>query len=354
MDWRFVYARVRWLLWALPLLWVFPVLEQWDYRPRTPGKWVDADAYYRAAENVRAGGDMYDPLPPPGPNYFTGDAHYLNPPPLAAVLAVLPVDRDATYNLMVALASLGALMLAWGVGRLAGWDWRIVAGLLYAWPYGLVLVGNVQPLVNGIVALSLTMAPPLAAFLLASGVAIKVQPFWALGIVLVRTRAWGGALAAVLLWGGLAAAELGVVGLLEECGTWLAHVAPTLAQGQMETGNFAQTNISPAFAPLYLLAPWPHGVELPAWARAYLAAVQLGAPALTIYLTRRFPWNVQAGWVLVAATLSAPILRAGYLPILLLAPALWWRGCSDPGRQPELDEQLADPLPRDAELARDG
>ena len=334
INWHRVLSRARWCLLAVPLAWGAVVYEQWGYVP--PEAWMgrDADVYYLAAESIREHGTPYDPLPPPGPHRY-GPRWYLYPPPLAAALSLAHLDRASTYTLMVTLGAAACLLFGWAAARLAGWStiWPmlLVSGVLLVFPGSLELVvtGNMQALVDALVMSALVLPGTAAAVLLVLAASLKVTPFWAAAIVMVRggSKALVAGVLAVAIVLVITIAALGFHGSLTASRVWLTQVAPTLSQGQFDSdGGWAYWNFSPVFAPvMFLVEHPPVGESIPTGARVYLTAMQLLVPLLTIWITRRLPWREQAAWVVVAATLSAPILRLGYMPILLIAPALWWR-----------------------------
>ena len=330
--------------WLVAVAWVAVVVAMWDYRP-APGLATDAQAYHLAAESVREGGRLYEPLPPPGPHIVGIYPYYLYPPPFASLLSLVPLDEVANYRLMLVLATIGIGALSFGVGRLWQLDPRIIAGLLLAFPgsVGLVMTGNIQSLVDGMAVAALVLPAGTATLLLVSATALKVTPMWALVVVVVRSRTWVTLLCASAAWAAVMIAALGIGPAIEACLVWIRDVAPTLAQGQFLAGeSWLQWNVSPVFAPLHVLDPWSEGRTLPVWARAYLSAVQLGVPLATLWSTRRLPWQEQAGWVIVGATLAAPILRPGYFPVLLLVPALLHRAARRRAGD-RADDGLADP-----------
>ena len=333
IDWRWVLSRARWALLLVPIAWVALVVRHWGSLPPIP-LLTDADAYHLAAEAIKQGGSPYYSLPVPGPHRYGHDLWYLYPPFLASALSFAGLSRAGTYTLMVLSAAASAMLFGYGIARLArvGGIWLMfaVSGAVLAFPgsLALVLTGNIQLVVDSMVVLALTTSAAPAAGLLVAAAALKVTPIWGAAVVLVR----GGKRA--LLGGGLAAlvviaitlGALGVDGTVDAYRTWFTQVAPTLSQGQFDNdGGWVYWNLSPVFAPLMILTGEPPiGESIPAMARVYLVAMQLAIPLATIWLTRRRPGYEQAGWVIVAATLSAPIVRSGYLPILLIAPALWF------------------------------
>jgi hypothetical protein len=300
-----------------------------------------AQAYLQAGDAIRDGRSMYEPLPPTGPHRIGN--YYLYPPPLGALVSLLPRMTSETFATLVLVANIaGVWAFAWALACLARLPLAagtLLAALVLLFMPGLretIAIGNVDPVVFGLVGLGLAVPPLASASLLGAGAALKVTPIWALGVVAVREgkQAWLGAGLIVLACLIVTMLAVGPAGLVGESLLWARRIAPTLSQGQFETlpimvegqvqsGWLVNGNISPAFAPLRLLIqPPPPGESIPTWARIYLSTVQFGVPALVAFLTRRRPPRAQAAWVIAAATLAAPIMRGGYVPILLLVPAL--------------------------------
>ena len=339
MDVRWVLSRARWGLLLGPVLWATTAAVHWN---GPVGERADVHAYWEAVGAVREYGTPYVPLPPAGPHRISDGNLYLYPPPFAALLSLLPVGLLGLARVMIVVNLCGIALMSWAIPRLAGrggWWWPCaVASLLYVSPVAWwVFAGSVHPLIMGVCMAALLLPVAYASALLTGCGVVTVTPAWAAGVAVGRGRVWWPPLLVLAAALVVSVTVLGA-GLVSDTWLWATAVAPTLAQGQFEGGYVigpdalpwerwaAFANLSPSFALVRALvdAP-PAGGSIPTWARAWLAAVQLGVPALTVWIARRFPWNVQAGWVLVAATLSAPILRAGYLPILLLIPALIWR-----------------------------
>jgi hypothetical protein len=305
----------------------------------------DPAAYAQAVAQLDAGGSMYDPLPPPGPH--RQGRHYLYPPVFAAMLTWLP-DRSGLgiQHTFVALEGVGLLLFAFGLARIARWRYWPAVPLIMATTiatFGTLSPGEggLGPLLAGIVVAGLAFSWGLPLLVLAA--ALKVTPAWAVLVLVARSprRALPVAVLASALILAAVVATIGPGTLLAESLVWATRVAPTLAQGQYDAGVWAwsdrnlpaaafllQGNLSPVFAPLYLLGdPYPH--ELPGWARTYLTAASTGIPLIVAWRTRRLEPRAQAAVVLAAAVLCAPIFRLGYLP--LLAPALVLVA---PGRRP--------------------
>lgn len=306
IRWRFIWTRVRWVLLLAPLAWVSVLPRTWNI-DSVPNGATDSDAYWLARD------EPYAVTPEPGPVVFGVYPYYLYPPTLSAVISLAGTDRRDTHRLMVGVGIVGAFALAVALSRLAGvsgWPTLLALHLLYAWAPSVRLVrtGNVQMAVDAMAVWALTLSPVGATFLLSLAVVTKPGAWLALAVVLARTRAVTGA----ALAGGLAIGLTMIAYGLKGPGLWLqwlTKVVPSVGQGEIGGYSFGTWNLSPT---------------------AWLGPLSLLLPLIAAYLTRRFPWNVQAGWVLVAASLSAPILRAGYLSILLVIPALLWRRTKAP------------------------
>lgn len=335
------FART-FLRFGRPLLFVVPLLYIAAFLPRAghmePGD--AARAYHQAGDAIREGRSMYEPLPPEGPHRVGN--YYLYPPPLGALVGLLPATDPDVFQTLVLIANVIAVWIfAWVLARLARLPslhgTLFVAALLLMMP-GLpetIAIGNIDPIVFALVGLGIVLPATTAAASLTAGAALKVTPVWALGVLLARLRpSWPGAAAVAMACLLIVALATGVDGLIAESLLWARRIAPTLSQGQFEvlpmvaggevrSGWLLNGNISPAFLPVRLLVEQPPpGQDIPAWARMYLSIVQFGVPALTAWLTRHRSVREQAAWVISAATLAAPIMRGGYLPVLLLLPAL--------------------------------
>jgi hypothetical protein len=326
-----------------PMLFLVPLLFVFTFMPRFAemDEGDAAQAYLQAGDAIRDGRSMYEPLPPTGPHRIGN--YYLYPPPLGALVSLLPRMSAGSFSALVLLANIaGVWAFAWALARLARiplLTGTLLAALVLLLMPGLsetIAIGNVDPVVFGLVGLGLAVPPLAAATLIGAAAALKVTPIWALGVLVVREGkgAWLGAGLVILACLIVTILAVGPAGFVAESLLWARRIAPTLSQGQFETlpitvndevrsGWLVNGNISLAFAPLRLLiGPPPLGESIPTWARLYLSVVQFGVPALVAFLTRRRPPRVQAAWVIAAATLAAPIMRGGYVPILLLVPAL--------------------------------
>lgn len=338
MKWRFVVDRLRWALLLVPVLWLGTALVAWPVNEA-----ADMYAYVQAADAVGHEGTAYDPLPPVGPHRIAlRFPFYLYPPPLAATVALTDPSPRSLFIAIALLNTMGVLAFGWGISRLAGlrgsWAPLAVALAAYLTPLSnLVPDGNVHPFILGLAVGGLALSPLGAGLALALAAAVKVTPGFALLPLLGRRReSWRGVGLALLVCLAVTVAALGVRGAAADLQIWARHVAPTLAQGQFDyvtyhgsdaawwEARWVGRNLSLTFAPLHALAPWPADTPLPLPARIWLTGMQLAVPLAVAWLTRRRSWQVQAGYTLVAATLAAPILRASYLAVLFLLPALWW------------------------------
>ena len=341
VRWSFVFRQIGRLLvltlCAMPLaFW----LALW-----LPARWdnvgSDTVAYVHAAEAVQQDATMYDPLPPKGPHDL--GIYYLYPPFLAAALSFVRQGAREIHNLLLVLNTLAVLGISFILPRIAGRSWKwgfpLAAAMAFNVPLLVTIdIGNIEPLVNFLSLASIVAAPAASAALLVVATALKVNPLWPLAVVVVRggSSAHAGAIVAAMLVLIVTVVAVGAGDLVLETIVWLESVAPTLAQGQFASAgavifghsfgpNFFTGNISPVFAPLFAFPRPAPGVELHTAARTYLAVMQFGIPLLVAWLTRRQPWRYQAGYVLCAALVSAPILRLSQLHVLLVLPALLLR-----------------------------
>lgn len=343
---RLLGRAYLWILAATAVGWL--ALPLHDTRSDPPGHHPDALAYALAAERVHEGESPYAVRPPPGPHTPEGGNWYLYPPPLAVLLAPSGASERGVFRIVALFGVLGTAALAWTAVRVAGFHGfvpilAVMGGLLLFDPYHYMLgAGNVHGAVLGASAAALLLSPPAAAALLLSGAVLKITPAWPLAVVLARQRsAWRG----LIVTGALLLGAMLLVATPAHLAAWTIEwarsIAPTLSQGQFWSGEGLRgLNVSPTFAPLYLLGPWPEGTPLPAAARAWLGFSQLAAPVVAIVLTRRADWRVQAGAALVAAAVFAPIFRMEFTPVLLL-PVAWAIGRHRARREPPVGAQVA-------------
>jgi hypothetical protein len=302
---------------------------------------TDAWPYATAVYQIERGESMYDPLPPSGP-HRTGP-YYLYPPILAPLLSWGPDgDLRAVQRIAYVLAILGLVLLVMGIARLAGGPVLIVSPILLFLLMKLKPViwtldsANVSLFVSGLVAAGLAFATPFAVPLLTLAAALKVTPAWAALTLAIREprRALLPLLVTTAALTGAAVFTIGTGPFLDATFTWLRNVAPTLSQGQFASGTFTvggverplvtflvQGNLSPIFAPLFLLGD-PYPGELPGWASFYLTVASIALPLAVAWWTRRSAPRDQAAFVLAAATLASPIFRLAYVTLLLPAAAI--------------------------------
>lgn len=324
---------------VLPVAMVVFMAFEWN---GIPGQARDTLAYHRAGEVAAAGGNIYEPLPPPGPHEFTGEWFYLYPPPLAALLGFLPeVDYRTFDRMWLVLNFLAFWVLAAALGRIAGGAWSSghtgIWGLaLFFFPGTLMAIhfGNIELVALALVALGLAI-PITSGTTLGLAAAFKVTPVWPLLTVLISRprKVIPGLAVAVALAGGACLAAFGVAGTGALVAQWLRDVLPTVGQGQFWGESLARlkagplhplhylANLSIPFAPVQLavMYGWDYsGGPLPGPVRAYLTATGIAAPLLVAWLTRRRPVPLQAAATLTAAVLAAPIVRPYALPVLLL------------------------------------
>jgi hypothetical protein len=319
-----------------------------------PELWTTADeprdflAYSLAADRVRAGEPLYEPVPA-GPHAPGLGALYLYPPFLAAVAALIPLSGVAFARLALLAGVLCFWVYAATLARVAAgrvtaygvllWGAALTAGIA---PLGAVYVGQIDSLIWALFGLALAF-PALRGFGFAASAMIKPFAVWPLALALWRERgpvAIGAGLAIVAAL-GLSALALGPVGLVRASLGWLTGIYPALAQGQLAfsvvevtgvpavdrvLGFLGTGNLSLGFLPLQLAhaAGWSFpGPELPVWARVYLTTVGIAAPVAALWLTRRRTPELRYAAVMAAAVLFGPIFRATYSPILYALVAAW-------------------------------
>jgi hypothetical protein len=319
-----------------------------------PEMWAGADepldltAYSLAADRVRAGEPLYEPVPP-GPHEPGVGAPYLYPPFLAAVAALIPLSGVSFARLALLAGVLCFWIYATTLARVASgrvtaygvllWGAALTAGVA---PLGALYVGQIDSLIWALFGIALAF-PVARGFGFAAAAMIKPFAVWPLGLALWRERrpVAAGAGVAIALAVGLSAVAMGPVRLVRASIEWLTDVYPALSQGQFAysvmdatgipavdqiLGFLGTGNLSLGFLPLQLAraAGWSFvGPELPVWARAYLTTVGLAAPIATLWLTRRRGPELRYAAVMAAVVLFGPIFRATYSPILYAPVAAW-------------------------------
>jgi hypothetical protein len=319
-----------------------------------PELWRSADAardytaYILAAERVRAGEPVYEPVPP-GPHSPGLRAPYLYPPFLAAIAAVIPLSglALARFSLLAGVACFwvyAACLDRVARGRSTIYGFLLWGALLTASiaPLGAVWVGQIDSLIWALFGIALAF-PLTRGFGFATAALTKPFALWALGLALwqERRRIAVGAGIAVVSAVGLSAAMMGPMGLVRAMTMWLTDIYPSLAQGQFgyavadvtsnkslnqALGFLGTGNLSLGFLPLQVAhaAGWEFpGPELPVWARVYLTTVGIAAPIVSLWLTRHRTPELRYAIVMCAAMLFGPLFRATYSPMLFAVAAAW-------------------------------
>lgn len=328
---------------VVPVAMVIFVALEWH---GIPGQDRDTVAYHRAASAAKADGDIYEPTPPPGPHEFQGEWHYLYPPPLAALLALLPAMDYRTFDLVWLLLNfLWFWIFAASLGRISrgGWSWEGATrwgAALFFMPGTLLAIhyGNIEIAILAMAALAMAV-PVTAGLTLGLGAAFKVTPIWPLLVLAIRRPGLTlpGVVAALVVSGAACLVVLGGADTAARVAQWLRQILPALGQGQFWGESFARfqqgglrpihylSNLSISFLPVQAAVLWGwwgyEGGPLPGPVRAYLSGVAIGAPLLAAWLTRRRSANVQAAVALAVAVFAAPIVRPYVLPVLLLVLA---------------------------------
>jgi hypothetical protein len=308
----------------------------------------DVTAYVLAADRVRAGEPLYEPLPP-GPHVYGMGAPYLYPPFFAAVSALAPLSgvHFARAGLLAGLVCFwifAACLARLASGRVTPYGvlvWGAALTASFA-SLGTLYVGQADSLIWALFGIAL-VSLRMRGFALAASALIKPFAVWPLGLAAWRERrpVVVGAAAAVGLAFGLSALSMGPIGLVAACIEWFTRIYPNLSQGQFDYGPavsaaqsfggkvlayFGSGNLSLGFLPLNLAHAlgWTFsGSELPAWARLYLTAIGVAIPAAVLWWTRSRSLEFRYAAVMAAALLSGPIFRATYSPILYTVVAAW-------------------------------
>lgn len=345
---RALATRLRFALEAVtfvvPVLTVLIALTEWNGIPGQPFR--DTAAYHAAGEAARNDGDIYDPLPPPGPHAYRGQQHYLYlyPPPLAALLALLPRTRLVTFDRAWLCLNIVALWIfAASVARIANRTWNLRSTLRWGaatfflpGTWLAIHFGNIDMMILALVALGLAHVPIGGAALVLAAV-FKVTPVWPLLVRLLRAPrdTLGPAAAGVSVCVAACWAIFGIDQTVALSLRWIRDVMPSLSQGQFWGGSLAvlltglhpvhfTSNLSLSFLPVQIavLNGWPYeGGDLPPYVRGYLTAIAVLAPIAAAWLTRKRSATLQGAVVFAAALFAAPIVRPAALLALLLVLA---------------------------------
>ena len=129
---------------------------------------------------------------------------------------------------------LGVGLLIFGSHRISGMSLRRVAVIVMLYPYTFLVLafGSITTFVAGLCAAALALPGNAAVFAFGLAAGLKVTPLWAFGVLLVRERAWKGAVAVAIFGLGVCVAALGIPGLVREMAVFLTRIVPTLGQGQ--------------------------------------------------------------------------------------------------------------------------
>jgi hypothetical protein len=296
-----------------------------------PDNWARDDRtrdlviYYEAAGRLKQGLSPYQPWPEFRP--FLLPSRFFYPPPfmlLAWPLSELDYvwfGRVWTSGLLLAMWVYAATLSKLATGKIT-WQNLLIAKLcvdLCPRGYAALGLGNFEPVMWACYGLALTT--PFRAAPLAFAAMMKLHPVWVLMMVVKDEGRRAFLTAAAVLTVGLGAG-------IWLCGwqnslQWWAATSPVVSQG-----TFIHDNISLSFFPLRLLNALGvirADLPLPGLARAYLSVAALGAPLVTMFLSRKLPCELRYGLVASATILFAPLCWTIYLPLLLAPAAIWWR-----------------------------
>lgn len=299
---------------AFQLLVWFP--DNWAREDR----FRDLTVYYDAALRLKSGAPLYQPWP----GYTPADypSRFFYPPPFLLLTRPLAQANYLWFGRIWTALLLGAFWFyAFCLAKLATdkLDWRavLVAGLaidLCPRGYAALGYGNFEPVMWACYGLALSTRFRAAPLALAA--MMKLHPVWALALVIKDEgrRAFWTASAVLLLGFGAGVWLCG----WENAAQWWSATSPVVSQG-----TFVGDNVSLSFAPLRLLNALggiTADAPLPLWAKAYLSLMAIGAPLLTIWLSRQQTPPLRYALTASATILFAPLCWTIYLP-LLLAPA---------------------------------
>jgi hypothetical protein len=315
------------------------------YHWRNAGELIgrDAGVSWLAAERVRSGQPLYNPVPE-GPQTFGDPGLYIYPPFLGPAVALLPPLSMLSFGrIMMVLALLGLWAFAAELAALSGrltptrtLAWGMV---LTIWPHATftAMIGNPEPILWTLVGLAIIwpgfrgIGFTLAALIKPYSIWPLVVSWWRDGRRVATTAAYT-AMASSLI----AVAALGPVGFVDACVAWLRDVYPNISQGQTSIrppnffGVLTHGDISIPFAPINI-AVWQfgwhaEGGNLPGFARTYLSIASIVGPVVAAWLTRHRSVRMQCAATLSAALAFAPIFRAPHAALAVLLPLAVWMG----------------------------
>ncbi len=276
---------------------------------------MDFAVYHAAAQNLVAGRPVYDSER--RADLTTPPTSFLYPPTALALLRPAGHIDLGTFQriwyplLVVAFWAFAAALARLLTQKLTVVDTLAAGALLWLTPNLDVSMsfGNVDVIVWALVAWAFA-APPVTACLLTIAAAIKLYPFGALVVVMLRDprrprqvlQASATALGLVVI--ALAATNRGTVH------EWLSYGVPAVNAGCFHPGNLS---LSTALLRLFDVDAKP---VLPTAAKAFLALAPVVATASAVVLLRRLPLLPHAALVLVVTLVAGPIFWTSYLPIL--------------------------------------
>lgn len=282
----------------------------------------DVIVYFRAAQRLASGADVYQPWPNYGVQ-MTPFRFFYSPPflllvrPLAG-LSFLTFARVWTLILLVPFWTYALCLSRLATNR---WDWKsaLVFGMvvnILLRGYATLALGQFEPFMWMLFGLALTTKN--RAGWLALATLVKIHPMWSLCLALTQDkRAWKSALLFTI---PVLLASLCLVGT-HNWAMWWPSTAPVASQGTFNSDNW-----SLSFFGLRLLN-WAGFLKasgtLPSWAKAYLSLCALVGPLGTMFLTRHFSRELRLTLVVCAGVLFAPLCWTLYFPLFLLPLAVW-------------------------------
>jgi hypothetical protein len=285
--------RILLLLGALSLGWhlFFLLPDQW--LNTNPNR--EAYDYFLAAKRVRTGDKLYRPWPEYGPYILEDLEHpyplerFPYPPTLAVVLS--PFTRAEFYLFVWRwnMILFGAFWVyAWclaqmATGKAQGEDVLLfgLAITLIPWTTRSLYTGMIDPLLWAFFGLALVT--PLAGIFFSLSALVKLYAGWPLVFSFRREgrRPLLQAIPVLALGLGIGCLAGGWRVYLD----WARYFLPVVGQGTFNANNVSLTMLGLRLA---RLLGWHYTIgPLPAWARLYIASMELVGPLLAGWLTRK-------------------------------------------------------------------
>ena len=292
------------------------ILERTDLRR-------DVIVYYRAAERLHDGVNVYQPWPQYGVQ-MTPFRFFYSPPFLLLVRPLVGLDALTFARVWTVILLVPFWTYAFCLSRLATgkWDWKsaLVFGMvtnIVLRGYATIALGQFEPFMWMMFGLALTTRSRTGWLALAT--LVKIHPMWSLFLALGQggKKAWKTA--------ALFAVPVLVLSFMLVGGhnwaMWWPSTQPVASQGTFNSDNWSLSFAVLRLANLAGLLE-AHGT-LPAWAKGFLSLCVLAGPLGTMYLARNLSPNLRLTLVVCAGVLFSPLCWTLYFPLFLLPLAVW-------------------------------